>query len=550
MKRILPLLLALILLAACGRTDPDELPQSMTNPMIADHTLWQQEPYYILQFNVDSVISNAPNVMASASRIIISQGGTYLISGTLQDAQLVIDAPAGETVRLVLRGVDMQCERGPAILSRGAGPVVLLLEDGTENTVTDGKNYFYSGSAVIESVISTGGDLLVTGGGSLSVSASHNDALHSEKRLVLSGGTVTVTAWRNGLTAKTSLELQNGQLSVACGAVGIAVGNEKKPGGNVLLSGGAAALICGGDGITATGSITVSDGTCHITTGGGSTLQSYGETADKWGVWGGLPQQQPTEESITLRRDPIVSATARGLWAGKMLAVTGGSLTLDCSDVALYSTGNLVVGGGHITLSGGDTALFAEQLTLTAGELTVQTARRGIVSRWLTVSGGRTSLSTAEEGLLLGGGYGQDQSPDETRCMTVTGGLLSVRSGTHAADLNGSYFQSDGVVLLGSGREQNPLRSPTADINGGTLLAAGYLPAELVLSTNLPRIGVELWLTAGRPFTVTAAGESTPLLTFTPEAPVGSVTLISDRLQRDVTYHLASGSARTGAVPH
>ena len=502
MKRILPLLLALILLAACGRTDPDELPQSMTDPMIADHTLWQQEPYYILQFNVDSVISNAPNVMASASRIIISQGGTYLISGTLQDAQLVIDAPAGDTVRLVLRGVDMQCERGPAILSRGAGPVVLLLEDGTENTVTDGKNYFYSGSAVIESVISTGGDLLVTGGGSLSVSASHNDALHSEKRLVLSGGTVTVTAWRNGLTAKTSLELQNGQLSVACGAVGIAVGNEKKTGGNVLLSGGAAALICGGDGITATGSITVSDGTCHITTGGGSTLQSYGETADKWGVWGGLPQQQPTEESTTLRRDPIVSATARGLWAGKMLAVTGGSLTLDCSDVALYSTGNLAVGGGHITLSGGDTALFAEQLTLTAGELTVQTARRGIVSRWLTVSGGRTSLSTAEEGLLLG-----------------------------------------------SGREQNPLRGPTADINGGTLLAAGYLPAELVLSTNLPRIGVELWLTAGRPFTVTAAGESTPLLTFTPEAPVGSVTLISDRLQRDVTYHLASGSARTGAVP-
>ena len=187
MKRILPLLLALILLAACGRTDPDKLPQSMTDPMTADHTLWQQEPYYILQFNVDSVISNAPNVMASASRIIISQGGTYLISGTLQDAQLVIDAPAGDTVRLVLRGVDMQCERGPAILSRGAGPVVLLLEDGTENTVTDGKNYFYSGSAVIESVISTGGDLLVTGGGSLSVSASHNDALHSEKRLVLSG---------------------------------------------------------------------------------------------------------------------------------------------------------------------------------------------------------------------------------------------------------------------------------------------------------------------------------------------------------------------------
>ena len=74
MKRILPLLLALILLAACGRTDPDELPQSMTDPMTADHTLWQQEPYYILQFNVDSVISNAPNVMASLSFISSAAG--------------------------------------------------------------------------------------------------------------------------------------------------------------------------------------------------------------------------------------------------------------------------------------------------------------------------------------------------------------------------------------------------------------------------------------------------------------------------------------------
>ena len=106
MKRCLMLLLPVILLlAGCGHAPQEnESLESMTAPMTADHSQWQQEPYYILQFNVDSVISNAPNVTATASRVIISQGGTYLLSGTLQDAQLTVEIPAGETARLVLCG--------------------------------------------------------------------------------------------------------------------------------------------------------------------------------------------------------------------------------------------------------------------------------------------------------------------------------------------------------------------------------------------------------------------------------------------------------------
>ena len=160
MKRCLMLLLPVILLlAGCGHAPQEnESLESMTAPMTADHSQWQQEPYYILQFNVDSVISNAPNVTATASRVIISQGGTYLLSGTLQDAQLTVEIPAGETARLVLCGVDMHCERGPVIYSNGGGTVVLLLENGTENTLSDGKSYLYSGSKVREAAISVEGD--------------------------------------------------------------------------------------------------------------------------------------------------------------------------------------------------------------------------------------------------------------------------------------------------------------------------------------------------------------------------------------------------------
>lgn len=544
---------ALALLAGCGGSAQETEPQlSMTEPMTADHSLWQQEPYYILQFNVDSVICNAPNVTASSSRVTISQGGTYLLSGSLQDAQLTVELPAGETARLVLRGVDMHCERGPVIYAGGGGTVVLLLEDGTENTISDGKSYLYSGSKVREAAISTDGDLLITGGGSLNVEAAHNDAIRSEGTLAVTEGVLAVTAWRDGLAAGRELRILGGQLSVASGRDGLAAASEKAGQGNITLAGGTVALICGGDGIASAGTLTATAGEYHITTGGGSGNASYGPTAEKWGLWGGLPQQQPTEETSAISREPVVSDSARGLSAGKAMTLEGGTFTLDCSDAALYSAGSLQLAGSRVEISGGDSAMTARQFTLSGGEVSVLTARCGVTAEDATLSGGSLSLTCAQEGLRIAGGCAEPEggaSGSDLRHMTVTGGSLTVRAGGHGLDIGGSLFQSGGSMLLASGREQNPLRAASVQISGGTLLAAGTLPERMALRTELPCISVELWLTGGRPLTVTAAEESTPILSFTPETSVGYVTLISDRLEKGTTYYLVSGSARIGLAP-
>lgn len=555
MKRCLyPLLLALLLLVGCGEPAQQPEPQeSMTSPMTADHSLWQQEPYYVLQFNMDSVISNAPSAAASSSRVVLSQGGTYLLSGTLEDAQLVLDVPAGETVRLVLRGVDMHSEHGPVILSKGGCTVVLVLEDGTENTLTDGKSYLYTATAKQDAAVSVEGDLLLTGGGSLTVDAAHYDAILSRGALVMAQGSVTVTAWRDGLIGSKSLTVSGGRLSVTSGVTALSVPAQKSGQGDLTISGGQVTLISGGDGAAAAGSLSVTGGETLIVSGGGSENRSYGEGSESWGLWGGLPQQSPQgEEPPIPERETPVAASAHGLSAGKSMNLSGGAVTLDCSDAALYSAGALLLSGSAVTVSGGDTALSAQgQLTLSAGDVTVLTARRGVAAEGMTVSGGTLSVSSAEEGLVLSGGYPSEETgtPSDARRMTVTGGTLSVCSGTHAADIAGSLFQSGGTVLLGSGREQNPLRCAAARVSGGTLLAAGYLPEGLGLSGGLPHVGVELWLTGGRPLTVTAAGESAPLITFTPETSVGYVTLISDELEYGVTYYLVSGSARIGVTP-
>lgn len=556
MKRCLyPLLLALLLLVGCGEPAQQPEPQeSMTSPMTADHSLWQQEPYYVLQFNMDSVISNAPSAAASSSRVVLSQGGTYLLSGTLEDAQLVLDVPAGETVRLVLRGVDMHSEHGPVILSKGGCTVVLVLEDGTENTLTDGKSYLYTATAKQDAAVSVEGDLLLTGGGSLTVDAAHYDAILSRGALVMAQGNVTVTAWRDGLIGSKSLTVSGGRLSATCGDTGLSASGKKTGSGELTISGGVVTLFTGGNGAAASGVLSVTGGETLVVSGGGSENRSYGEGSENWGVWGGLPQQTPQqdEEAGSPEREVPVAAGAHGLTSGKTVNLSGGALTLDCSDAAVHSDGMLLLSGSTVTVSGGDTAFAAQgKLTLSAGNVTVLTARRGITAEDMTVSGGSLSISAVEQGLVLSDDIQSEEavSAPDVRRLTVTDGLLSLRCGGNAAEIAGSLFQSGGTVLLGSGREQNPLRCTAARVSGGTLLAAGYLPEGFGLSGGLPHVGVELWLTGGRPLTVTAAGESAPLITFTPETSVGYVTLISDELERGVTYYLVSGSARIGVTP-
>lgn len=556
MKRFLiPLALVLLLaMAGCGNTQQEPQPQeSMTSPMTADHSLWQQEPYYVLQFNTDSVISNAPAAAAAASssRIVLSQAGTYLISGTLEDAQLVLDVPAGETVRLVLRGVDMRSERGPALLSRDGCTVVLLAEKGTYNTISDGAAYPYTSGLLQEATVSTAGDLLITGEGSLTIDATHYDGIYSGGRLAAAGGELSITAWRDGLVGAKGVEIGGGTLLITCGSTAISAPSAKNGEGSITLSGGTVAVVSGGSGAVAADTLSVTGGEYHITTGGGSGNRSYGEGSEKWGLWGGLPQQSAQQEPAFSEREAPISESAHGLAAGGTLSLSGGVITLDCSDEALYSDSALLLSGSTVTVSGGDTALASEgQVTLSAGTVTVLTARRGVTAQDMTVTGGSLSAVTAEEGLLLAGGCGEEETEvSDFRRMTVTGGTLLLCSGTDTVDICGSLFQSGGTLLLASGREQSPLRCAAARVSGGTLLAAGYLPEKLKISTGLPRIGVELWLTGGRPLTVTAAGERTPLLSFTPQASVGYVTVVSDELEPNTTYYLVSGSARIGADP-
>ena len=75
-------------------------------------------------------------VEAENGIVTITEGGTYEISGTLEDGQICVKAP-DEDVTLILKNVSVTSSSGSPFVILKANSVTLSLPDGTESTLTD-----------------------------------------------------------------------------------------------------------------------------------------------------------------------------------------------------------------------------------------------------------------------------------------------------------------------------------------------------------------------------------------------------------------------------
>lgn len=62
-----------------------------------------------IQLNGDTVTVNGYGAKVSGGDVTITAAGTYVISGTLNDGQILIDAGKNDTVTLILNGTNISC---------------------------------------------------------------------------------------------------------------------------------------------------------------------------------------------------------------------------------------------------------------------------------------------------------------------------------------------------------------------------------------------------------------------------------------------------------
>ena len=205
MKRIaMPLLLSLsLLLSGCQNTDAaspsstpapaDTEPVSVIDPsaLFSDRDLdgsYDETAAVPIQLTGETVACTSDAVSIDGARITLLDEGTYLVSGTLTDGQIVVDADDTDKIQIVLAGANITCADSAAIYSKNADKVFLTLAEGTENALTNGGSYTAVDENNIDSVVFSKTDLTLNGSGSLTIDAQAGHGVVSKDELTITGG--------------------------------------------------------------------------------------------------------------------------------------------------------------------------------------------------------------------------------------------------------------------------------------------------------------------------------------------------------------------------
>ncbi|HPG40101.1 MAG TPA: carbohydrate-binding domain-containing protein [bacterium] len=506
--------------------------------------VWDSTTATQITFNGSTITSNGTGATVSGSTVTITTAGTYILSGALNDGQIIVNSVDEETVKLVLNGIDIYDPANAPLYVKNAKKTVIILADGSKNIIRDGSTYILEDPTVDEpnAAVYSKSDLSIYGNGSLTVYGNYNDGIASVDGIVIKSGNIIVRAQDDGIRGKDYLVIKDGILDVNAVGDGLKSDNaDDTSRGYVLVENGTIAVIAGKDAITAQTDALIADGVITLTSGGGS--------------------------SKTVSDD----VSAKGIKAPVNSIIDNGAITFNCADDAIHSNGNLTINGGELVISTGDDAIHADSaLTINNGDITAKKCYEGIESTYITVNGGNIRLTSSDDGVnaadgsgggdpgggMPGGGNtgGGGMPTTGNYYLYINGGYLAVNAAGDGFDINGTIVMTGGNVIV---------HGPTENMNGaldwdkgfkmtgGFLVAAGSAGmAQAPASTSTQYailINMNKSLDGGTMFHI-QAGDGSEILSFTPSKKYQSVAFSSDKLVNGGTYDVYYGGTCTGTA--
>ncbi|MCD7819493.1 MAG: carbohydrate-binding domain-containing protein, partial [Lachnospiraceae bacterium] len=286
---------------------------------------YDEEDAVKITLEQDASVVSGKGASVDENTITISSGGSYYISGTLEDGQICVEADGSDTVVLMLAGVDITNESEPAIYIENAESTILYLVDETENQVQSGVDTGNSAADGEADENAEGGviyakdDLVLSGSGFLTVSGFINNGIQTSNNLTIESGTITVDAVNNGIKGKDSVTILGGTIAVTSGGDGIKSDDTTGEGyGVIALEGGAIQIESGEDGVQAETVLTISDGEILITAGGGS---ADAETVSNDFGFGSFAENWDMEDED--------AESTKGMKSGTELQILGGTVNVD-----------------------------------------------------------------------------------------------------------------------------------------------------------------------------------------------------------------------------
>lgn len=445
---------------------------------------YEENGSVLLQFNGDSVTSSSDSVQISGTTVTITEEATYILSGTLNNGMVIVNADKSAKLQLVLNGVSINSETSAPLYILAADKVFVTLAEGTENTLSNGGTFTAIDENNIDAVIFSKQDLTLNGSGSLTVTSPAGHGIVSKDDLVITGGTYTVNCASHGLDANDSVRIMDGTLTVDAGKDGIRAENDEDTSlGFIYISGGTLNIEAEGDGISAGAYLQIEDGTFDLLCGGGSENGSK-ESSDSWGgfmgggmgggmggfMGGGPGGRSGIASSSSASTSDESSSSMKGLKAAGDMLISGGSFTINSADDAIHSNGSITINGGTFEIATGDDGVHADDtLTVTACTVNISESYEGLEAHHIVVSGGDIRLVASDDGLNAAGGT--DSSGTGGR-DTMFGGGMGGMGGMGGSSSDGSILVSGGTLYInssGDGMDANG----TLTISGGHTTVVG-----------------------------------------------------------------------------
>lgn len=214
----------------------------------------------------DTIQASTDKVNISDSVVTITEGGTYILSGTLNDGYVIVEAGEKETVELILNGVSINSDTFAPIYIKQADHVIVTLEEDTENVLTNGGTYSQIDDNNVDAVIFSKDDITLNGSGSLRIYSDHAHGIVGKDDITITEGTYDINTPDTAIRAKNNISVENGTFQITADSDGFHAENDKDDSlGNIYISGGNFSINVGDDGIHANTLLQIDDGTFDIT---------------------------------------------------------------------------------------------------------------------------------------------------------------------------------------------------------------------------------------------------------------------------------------------
>ena len=318
------------------------------------------EEVFSITLSGNTASTDSDHVTVSGGTITVNGPGTYLVSGTLANGGIVVNADKQDKVQLVLNDVSISSDTGAAIYVAQADKVFVTLAEGTSSTLTNGGRFAQDADGEIDAVIYAKDDLTLNGSGSLTINSPAGHGIVGKDDVTVTGGSYAITSPDSAMTANDTLAVAGGSFQITTNKDGLHSENSDDDTlGAIYITGGSFVIRAGDDAVHAESLLQIDGGSLDITAAEGLEA-TYIHIND------GQINISATDDGLNAARKSSAYTPTVEI-SGGTLTVTMGPGDTDGID----SNGNLIITGGTVNVTAASAFDYDGTASFTGGTVII-----------------------------------------------------------------------------------------------------------------------------------------------------------------------------------